>query len=720
MLLQSDIGLRLITKSFDTRKEKRMNIGREDRLELEKLYIQKMRPLLNRRALFSDTTEEYVTPAEPGFGEEITIRFRAGRDNLDSVYVIINGERLKMHRERQEELFDYYAVQYQLGTEVIHYYFEVHVGKIFGYYDVRGLVQETLERMWFRVVPGFSTPQWAKGAVMYQIFVDRFYNGDTSNDVETREYLYIKDYVQKVQDWYKYPAEMGVREFYGGDLQGVLDKMDYLQDLGIEVIYFNPLFVSPSNHKYDIQDYDYIDPHFGCIVEDSGEVLQEDQNDNRFATRYINRVTNPVNLEASNELFRKVVEEAHKRGMKVILDGVFNHCGSFNKWLDRERIYENAAGYEAGAFVSEESPYKSFFKFQEQHKWPYNESYEGWWGHNTLPKLNYEESKALEEYILYIGQKWVAPPYNVDGWRLDVAADLGHSPEYNHAFWRKFRAKIKEINPNAIILAEHYGDTKPWLSGGEWDSVMNYDAFMEPVTWFLTGMQKHSDFFCGDLLGNADSFWYEMANHAMTMPSSYVAMNELSNHDHSRFLTRTNRKAGRANTLGPEAAERDVKKAVFREAVAIQMTWPGAPTVYYGDEAGLCGFTDPDNRRTYPWGKEDLELIAFHKAMIAIHKEHQELKTGSIKSLDKDYNFISYGRFDRQGACVIAINNREETIIREISIWELGIPEEAVLTRIMLSTEEGFTTEEIRMPAKRGMITLEMPKTSAIILKYSK
>ena len=156
---------------------------------------------------------------------------------------------------------------------------------------------------------------------------------------------------------------MGVREFYGGDLKGVLEKLDYLQELGIEVIYFNPLFVSPSNHKYDIQDYDYIDPHFGVIVNDGGDVLTEDQRENRYAEKYKCRVTDKENLEASNRLFIRLVEEMHRRGMKVILDGVFNHCGSFNKWLDRERIYEGADGYEPGAYISEESPYQKFFQF---------------------------------------------------------------------------------------------------------------------------------------------------------------------------------------------------------------------------------------------------------------------------------------------------------------------------------------------------------------------
>ena len=377
-----------------------------------------------------------------------------------------------------------------------------------------------------------------------------------------------------MEDWYRYPAQMDVREFYGGDLQGVLNKMDYLQDLGVEVIYFNPLFVSPSNHKYDIQDYDYIDPHFGKIVNEKGDLLAPGDKDNTHAGRYINRVTNRENLEASNQLFIKVVEEAHKRGMRVILDGVFNHCGSFNKWIDRERIYEGAEGYAEGAYVSGDSPYRDYFAFTSDN-WPYNRNYDGWWGHDTLPKLNYEGSQDLFDYVLHIAAKWVSPPFNADGWRLDVAADLGHSPQFNHHFWQEFRRVVKEANPNAIILAEHYGNTRDWLQGNEWDTVMNYDAFMEPITWFLTGMEKHSDDFREDLLGNADCFWGAMKHHTanFSMPSWQVAMNELSNHDHSRFLTRTNHRVGRTATLGAEAANNGVNKAVFREAVVMQMTW---------------------------------------------------------------------------------------------------------------------------------------------------
>lgn len=675
---------------------------------------------MNKTALFCDGTEGYVYPPEPKESELVTFRFRTAKDDVDRVGLVTSADTYVMEKECTQGEFDYYTFETRLGEEPFRYCFEVQSGTEKYYYGRCGISRELLEYYNFVVVPGFSTPDWAKGAVMYQIFTDRFYNGDKSNDVETNEYYYIGDYSQRVTNWDKYPANMGVREFYGGDLQGVMDKLDYLQDLGVEVVYFNPLFVSPSNHKYDIQDYDYIDPHYGKIVDDGGEVLPNGVTDNSQATKYKKRTTGLKNLEASNELFIKLVEELHRRGMKVILDGVFNHCGSFNKWMDRERIYEGEEDYEPGAYVSADSPYRSYFRFFKEgpENWPYNGNYDGWWGHDTLPKLNYEDSVKLENYILYIGRKWVSPPYNVDGWRLDVAADLGRSNEYNHEFWQKFRRAVKDANPNALILAEHYGDPSDWLKGDEWDTVMNYDAFMEPVTWFLTGMEKHSDEAREELLGNIDNFIGSMAHHMSNMltPSLQVAMNELSNHDHSRFLTRTNHMVGRVEHLGPEAANEYVNKAVMREAVVMQMTWVGAPTVYYGDEAGVCGFTDPDNRRTYPWGHEDQELIAFHKEAIRIHKEHPALKTGSLKILGGEENILSYARFKGHDRIIVVINNRSERAEVKVPVWEAEIPIKCRMKRLLYSYKDGYTTEYEEYLVEDGEVVANMGPHSALVL----
>ncbi len=685
-------------------------------------YIYNTKTALNFGALFADGTGEYRCPPEPATGDPVTLKFRTAIDNVDEVYLIYNGERARMHVESSDKLFDYYAYRIESLTKTIEYYYEIHSGNVTCFYNKLGGQRELNPDYNFRLAPDFSVPDWARGAVFYQIFVDRFCNGDPSNDVLDNEYCYIGEGTRHITDWFKYPDNMDVRSFYGGDLQGVMNKLDYLKDLGVDVIYFNPIFVSPSNHKYDIQDYDYIDPHIGVIVKDEGACLPPGSKTNKESTRYINRVTNKENLEASNRLFIKLVQEIHKRGMKVILDGVFNHCGSYNKWMDRECIYENQEGYEKGAYVDYQSPYRSFFKFNDPWKWPYNPTYNGWWGHDTLPKLNYEESPELYEYIMRIGEKWVSPPFNCDGWRLDVAADLGMTEEFNHRFWRDFRARVKKANPDAIILAENYGDSKSWLLGDQWDTVMNYDAFMEPITWFLTGVEKHSDEFRGDLLGNPDAFTGAMRHHMsrFNQNSLEVAMNELSNHDHSRFLTRTNRRVGRIHTMGPEAANENINKGVFREAVVFQMTWPGAPTIYYGDEAGLCGWTDPDNRRTYPWGREDKELIAFHKDIIRIHKQNKALMYGSVMFLYCAYKVASYGRFNKDQAVVVILNNDYEEKNLTIHVRRLGVPDHSVMKRVMLTTEDGYTTKYESYEVQNNTVTVHMPKISAAVIVYNK
>ena len=304
----------------------------------------------------------------------------------------------------------------------------------------------------------------------------------------------------------------------------------------------------------------------------------------------------------------------------------------------------------------------------------------------------------------------------MDGWRLDVAADLGHSSETNHNFWKRFRKAVKEANKDAIILAEHYGSPKPWLEGDEWDTVMNYDAFMEPVTWFLTGVDKHSDKVEEFMKGNAEAFIGAMTHNMAQFQnqSLLVAMNELSNHDHSRFLTRTNGMVGRTASVGPKAAEEGIDMAVMKEAVVMQMTLPGAPTIYYGDEAGLCGWTDPDNRRTYPWGKEDFDLIEFYRDMISIHKQNKALKYGSYKPLKWEQDILAYGRFyeDNIVAVVITIPKTKEM---EVPVWQLGIQEDGIMNRIMLSNKELYNAGTVPYNVTEGKLVVNMPEKAAAV-----
>ena len=677
-----------------------------------------------REALFADGTEAYVTPPEPEQGDNVQFWFRTAKDDVDIVCLRTGDKCFQMRRMLSKGMFDYYLFNWRLEEEVFEYYFEIRSGEEVCYYDRWGIVDEHQDYYNFKVIAGFSTPDWAKGAVIYQIYVDRFYNGDPTNDVVDNEYFYVGGPVKKVDNWNRYPQPMDVRDFYGGDLQGIIDKLDYLQSLGVEVIYCNPLFVSPSNHKYDTQDYDYIDPHYGKIVNDGGRILDDGEQSNVNAQKYRIRTTDRENLEAGNKVFIRLVEEIHKRGMKIILDGVFNHCGSFNKWMDREKIYEGAEGYEKGAYLTADSPYRNYFVFnnQDPNAWPDNSNYDGWWGYNSLPKLNYEDSRELQDYVLHIAKKWVCPPYSADGWRLDVAADLGRSNEFNHEFWKKFRKVVKEANPHAIILAEHYGDPSDWLGGDEWDTIMNYDAFMEPVTWFLTGMEKHSDEFRPDLLGNADNFVNAMKHHMaqMTMPSIQTAMNQLSNHDHSRFLTRTNHVVGRIADKGPEAAGKNVDYAIMRIAIVMQMTWIGAPTLYYGDEAGVCGFTDPDSRRTYPWGHENKGLLSFYREMIRIHRKYISLKQGSLALLKYEKEILAYGRFWDDEQIIVIINMDKK--LREITVpvWRAEVNDGTCMARVIYSYDRGYVREFEEYIVKDGKVTLMMGEKSALILKNKK
>lgn len=425
------------------------------------------------------------------------------------------------------------------------------------------------------------------------------------------------------------------------------------------------------------------------------------------------------NLEASNEFFAQFVQKVHERGMKIILDGVFNHCGSFNKWMDKELIYEADTTYAPGAYVEEESPYHTFFKFYPDGEWPYNTSYNGWWGHDTLPKLNYEESEKLVQYIMKIARKWVSAPYNVDGWRLDVAADLGFSQEFNHSFWKRFRENVKEANPDAIILAEHYGDPTSWLSGNEWDTVMNYDAFMEPVSWFVTGMEKHSDVSRPDLRGNSNLYFARMTEFSarFAMQSLLTAMNELSNHDHSRFLTRTNGRVGRTASAGPGSANVGVKKAGMMAAVMIQMTWLGAPTIYYGDEAGVCGWTDPDSRRTYPWGKEDMELVRFHKEAIRIHKDYEALRTAGLIYLICEENMIGYGRFDDKDKFFVIVQAGGTRRKVTVPVWRIEMNDGEFMASMLYSDDSGFSLNARVYEVKDGCVTVELDRNGAILVK---
>lgn len=671
---------------------------------------------LNYDAIFSDETENYRYPSVPVSGKKFTITLRVGKDNIDSAYICYGCCYVKMQKNHSTDFFDYYEGTFICDSEPMNYYFQIICDSRTYFYNKAGVVKDINSEYNFTILPDFSTPSWAKGAVMYQIYVDRFYNGDKSNDVVTNEYEYLGLKSKHIEDWDTSLENMDVCNFYGGDLQGVIDKMDYLSDLGIDAIYFNPIFVSPSNHKYDIQDYEHIDPHYGVIVTKTGNPLSNEDKDNKNATLYMARTTDPKNLEASDQLLAKLIGIAHSKGIKVILDGVFNHCGAFNKWLDREGFYEKN-GYPVGAYASENSPYHNFFNWTGG-EWPNNEHYSSWWDHPNHPKLNYEHSDELYTYIMNIARKWVSPPYNADGWRLDVAADLGLSKEFNMKFWRDFRKVVKNANPNAVIIAEHYGDPKDWLMGDQWDTVMNYDAFMEPITWFLTGMEKHSEKADIHKYNNAGDFEASMRYYTsrFSNESLNVAMNQLSNHDHSRFLTRTNRKTGRLHTSGTFEADTGINLGIMKEAITFQMTWPGAPTIYYGDEIGMTGWTDPDNRRPFRWDDMNEDILSYHKCLINIRHSRKIFKSGSLDYLYMGYGLICYGRWNKNDYGTVILNNQYKATDISVPVWRLGAKNGDTMISLVISNMTNFIQNNTVYIVKNGCIKVSLPPFSSCVI----
>jgi cyclomaltodextrinase len=449
----------------------------------------------------------------------------------------------------------------------------------------------------------FKTPEWFKGGVMYQIFVDRFFNGNEDGSVKVKELDY------KIHnDWDEIP-EYGTEnymanDFFGGNLKGVIKKMPYLKELGISVIYLNPIFEAYSNHKYDTGDYTKIDPMFGDIDD-----------------------------------FRELCSKAKENGIGIILDGVFNHTGSNSVYFNKDGKYDSV-----GAYQSADSKYYPWYSFTD-----YPEEYESWWGFKTLPNVN-ELEESYEDFIVLsedsIVKKWIKE--GAAGWRLDVSDEL---PE---KLIRDIRREVKKTNSDAVIIGEvwedasnkvSYGEQRCYLLGDELDSVMNY-PFRSILLSFLHGEID------GERFKHEISSQYEN----YPMETFYSLMNLVGSHDRARIKTVLGKAPVEYNLSLDEIAHyrlpEDKEKLAgknIRLAAAVQMTFPGVPSIYYGDEAGMQGYRDPFNRGTYPWGNEDKELLKWYMDLISVRNRTDCLSTGVFK-LDYCANdVVSYIRYIRDG-----------------------------------------------------------------------
>lgn len=579
-------------------------------------------------------------------------------------------------------------------------------------------------------------PQWAKGVVWYQIFPERFNNGDKNNDPDinslngswphddtspwqvhpwTSDWYQLQDYEKKngKDIWFNIQ-----RRRYGGDLQGIINKLDYLNELGISAIYLNPIFQSPSLHKYDASTYHHVDPFFG----------PDPQGDKKLI-----KAENPGNPKSwvwtsADKLFLKLIREVHKRNMYIIIDGVFNHMG-INSWAFQDVVKNQ-----------KKSKYKDWFNINswDDPKKGTKFDYKGWFGVKELPEFKQDKNGTVsgpKKYIFNITKRWMDPDNNsdlkdgIDGWRLDVAYCI------RHPFWKDWRKLVKSINPDAYLTAEVIDPIniiKPYLQGDEFDAVMNYNFAFASADYFANERNQ--------IKTSAFDTLLKKLRDAFPIGVEYVQQNLFDSHDTNRLeshiVNRDNTeyrdwgnyfrfsKADnpKYDTRKPNTDELKIQKLF----VIFQMTYVGAPMVYYGDEAGMWGANDPDCRKPMLWNdfmydnesvlpdqsrklisdkvEVNFDLLEHYKKLISIRNNHPSLKTGDFKTLLTDDKNLIYS-FERNlgnEKVVVVLNNSKGA--KEIKLSITGEYSD------LLNNNEKYQSSrelDITIPGKWGSILLK-------------
>ena len=503
---------------------------------------------MNREALYHCSKSNYAYPYEV---TDIRIRFRTAKDDVNEVRLYYgvkfdwaNKTYRSMTKIGSDEYFDYY--QHNIRQEDIRlgYYFEVIAGEEDIFYTEAGILDafdDNRAHCLFFQYPSAHyvdiphKPSWFSDAVFYQIFVERFANGNPEISPNG------------IVPWDSIPTP---KSFYGGDLEGIRSHLSYLQDLGINAIYLTPIFESISNHKYDTIDYMEIDAHFG-----------------------------------DKETFRKLVNEAHEKGIRIILDAVFNHCSDqFAPFKDVLKHGEN-------------SIYKDWFRIKEFPVSQTEPNYEMFASVPYMPRFN-TANKEVQKYLFDVVRYWTTE-FHIDGWRLDVA------DEPDHCFWREFRKVVKELDNDLLIIGEVWHDSMPWLLGDQFDTVMNYPVMHQAINFFARG----------DI--DAKAFSEVLTMQLMKYPDliNEMMFNLLDSHDTERFLFMC--KENKQNLMN---------------AAAFIFGYIGSPCIYYGTEIGLTGGYDPGCRKGFNWNTEewDHEIHNYYKRLIYIRKNESALRFGKI------------------------------------------------------------------------------------------
>ena len=573
-------------------------------------------------------------------GGRVEFTARAHRNDVEGVDLVTwpGGKEtvLAMRLINKDRVYDYYRAELTMPAGETPYAFRYRDGSKRLWLTSAGVTEDaTAGRFTFSAqrFPAFVTPDWVKNGVIYQIFPDRFRNGDPKNDQDFSEWYYegkktappagqklnldFQEYYHLVKDWNDYsvltksthtPDGRDWMAFYGGDIEGVRQSLAYLKDLGVTILYFNPIFEAKSTHKYDGGDYKKVDPHF-----------------------------------ATENEFRMFVREAHAKGIRIVLDIVYNHSGD-SHWAFRDAVQKGP-----------ESPYYQWYEFKKwplpagwpnvQSPWKPADYYYCWWGFGSLPDLNFDLAKnndaekgvrevkdaqvnlGLVKHLLDATDFWLKD-MDCDGVRLDVPNEVPYW------FWKVFNERVKQAKPDAYVVGELWGNASDYVRPGMYDAVMNYAFFRDPVINFL-----------GHGRGSAAEFDAALATGRLTYPSQSVAvqMNLIDSHDTPRFLTQVK---GNVNRL--------------KLATLFGMTYVGAPHIYYGNEIAMEGERDPDCRRPFVWSWKDeprrADMHAYYRKLAGIRHANSALRTGDFTTLTTSGLTYAYLRSDASGDFVVALN----------------------------------------------------------------
>lgn len=604
------------------------------------------------QSIHHDGSTKYVTIAARTIDANVKIRLRVGRDApIEKIYLRTcpDGEQalslMTPMKVVRNQLCRYWEIEIKASMPRYGYRFLLHTREGIWHFNAAGLHPYTpTDSSDFKLLVSATTPEWIHQSVFYQIFPDRFADGDTESNVKTGEYLSYGTPVV-AREWGELPRphnQSGGVEFFGGDLIGIANKLDYLQELGVNAIYLNPIFTAPSNHKYDTADFFQVDAHFG-----------------------------------GNEALIALRKALSERNMRLILDIVVNHCGSTHSWFTDAQADINA-------------PTAEFFTFYQHPK-----NYARWLGIGTLPKLNYR-SELLRE-VIYNGDNsimkyWLKEPYAIDGWRIDVANMLARQGEnqLGHKIGRGIRRAIKAIMPEAFILGEHFHDGTPHLQGEELDASMNYRGFTFPLLQWLAGFSIDGGNWAKELSKRSKSKWLEankLSSEALidqwrtfmaAIPWQIASQqfNLLSTHDIPRILT----------ILGEDQDLASV-------AAVLLMTFPGVPSIYYGDEIGMVGGADPDNRRCMIWDDSlwNHRLFDHYRNLIKLRRSLISLQQGGIQFLYGAKDSIAYLREaedQQQQDRLIVVARRKDDGLKRLLVTPAAIADGTTF-RELLSGREG-------------------------------